>query len=160
MRIGCARFRITLPVSTVRRCAGDSMPKRRKRKPRTGKRGSALPRILFVDDEEAIVEEVAEYLGRKGYDVATAVNAIEALDLHKARPADVVVTDLFMPEMDGAELIRRLRQTDPDLPIVVVTGHTTFGDDRDIVAEGASAVLKKPIILRELTDSLKEMARR
>ncbi len=85
---------------------------------------------------------------------------MEALDLHKARPADMVITDLLMPGMGGNELIQRLRQSDPDLPIVVVTGHTTFGDDRDIVAEGASAVLKKPIVLRELTDSLKELRQR
>ncbi len=92
--------------------------------------------------------------------MATAGNGREALDLQKARPADVVVTDLFMPGMSGAELIRRLHKSDPDLPIVVVTGHTTFGDDRDVVAEGASVVLKKPIVLRELTDSLKGLGRR
>ncbi len=44
--------------------------------------------------------------------------------------------------------MRRLHESDPDLPIVVVTGHTTFGDDRDVVAGGASVVLKKPIVLR------------
>ena len=127
---------------------------------RTGNPAPGLPRVLVVDDEEAIVEEVAEYLGRKGYDVATAGNGREALDLHKARPVDVVVTDLFMPVMDGAELIRRLHKSDPDLPIVVVTGHTTFGDDQEIVAAGALVVLMKPILLRDLTASLKGLRRR
>ncbi len=92
--------------------------------------------------------------------MATAGNGREALDLHKARPVDVVVTDLFMPVMDGAELIRRLHKSDPDLPIVVVTGHTTFGDDQEIVADGALVVLKKPILLRDLTESLKGLRRR
>ncbi len=71
-----------------------------------------------------------------------------------------MVADLFMPVMDGAELIRRLHKSDPDLPIVVVTGHTTFGDDQDIVADGASVVLKKPILLRDLRESLKGLRRR
>ncbi len=92
--------------------------------------------------------------------MVTAGNALEALDLHKARPADVVITDLLMPGMGGNELIQRLHRSDPGLPIVVVTGHTTFGEDRDVVAEGASMVLKKPIVLSELTDSLKELDRR
>ncbi len=156
---GGARFRIILPVSTVRRCAGDSMPKRRKRKPRSGKPGSTLPRILFVDDEKDIVEEVAEYLVYEGYDVATAGNGWEALELHQSRPADLVITDLLMPGMRGDELIRRLRETQPDLPILVMTGHTTFGEDQDIVAEGASAVLKKPIDLHELSERMRRMVR-
>ena len=72
----------------------------------------------------------------------------------------MVITDLLMPGMGGNELIRRLRQTDPELPIVVITGHTNFGDDRDIVAEGASAVLQKPISLRELSERLQQMVNR
>ena len=49
------------------------------------------------------------------------------------------------------------RRTNPELPILVITGHTTFGEDQDIVADGASAVLKKPIDLRELTERMRQM---
>ncbi len=56
--------------------------------------------------------------------------------------------------------MRRLHESDPDLPIVAVKGHTSFGDDRDVVAGGASVVLKKPIVLRELTESLKGLRQR
>ncbi|MEE8284902.1 MAG: PAS domain S-box protein [Alphaproteobacteria bacterium] len=157
---GGATFRISLPVATDGLGGGEGAPRGRKDKSRSAKPNSDLRRILVVDDEQAVAEEVAEYLRRQGYDVVTAGNAVEALDLHKARPADMVITDLLMPGMGGNELIQRLRQSDPDLPIVVVTGHTTFGDDRDIVAKGASAVLKKPIVLRELTDSLKGLRQR
>ena len=157
---GGATFQISLPVSTVGLGAGEGRPGGKKPQSRTEEPDSDLPRILVVDDEEAVVAEVAEYLRRKGYDVVTAGNGREALKVHRARPADLVITDLLMPGMGGNELIQRLRRSDPDLPIVVVTGHTTFGDDRDVVAEGASMVLKKPIVLRELTDSLKELGRR
>ncbi|MCH7692396.1 MAG: PAS domain S-box protein [Proteobacteria bacterium] len=157
---GGATFQISLPVSTVGLGAGEGRPGGKKPQSRTEEPDSDLPRILVVDDEEAVVAEVAEYLRRKGYDVVTAGNGREALKVHRARPADLVITDLLMPGMGGNELIQRLRRSDPDLPIVVVTGHTTFGDDRDVVAEGASVVLKKPIVLRELTDSLKGLDRR
>ena len=89
----------------------------KKRKSRTRKSRSDLPRILFVDDEKAIVEQVTDYLRRKGYDVVSAGNAMEALKLHRSRPADIVITDLLLPGMDGNELMRRLRQTDPELPL-------------------------------------------
>ena len=154
---GGAVFRITLPVSVDEPAAVDSPPKRKRAKPRPGKPGSTLPRILFVDDEKDIVEEVAEYLVYEGYDVATAGNGWEALKLQESRPADVVITDWLMPGMGGEELIRRLRRTWPDLPIMVITGHTTFGEDQDIVAEGASAVLKKPIDLHELSQRIRQM---
>ncbi|MCZ6607164.1 MAG: PAS domain-containing protein [Alphaproteobacteria bacterium] len=154
-----ARFEITLPVSADGPDAADTPPRGKKRKAGTRKPRSDLPRVLVVDDEEVIAEELAEYLGRKGYDVATAGSGLEALELHRSRPADIVITDLLMPEMDGNELIRRLHRTDPDLPIMVVTGHTTFGEEKESVTEGASLVLKKPISLRELSDALSDMVR-
>ncbi|MFQ5619694.1 MAG: response regulator, partial [Rhodospirillales bacterium] len=154
---GGAVFRITLPVCADRPGAAERRPQARDRKPPTCKPRSHLPRVLFVEDEEAIVEEVADYLRRKGFEVVTAGNAVEALELHASRPADMVITDLLMPGMGGDEFIRRLRQAEPELPIVVVTGHTNFGDEQDIVAEGASAVLQKPISLRELSERLQGM---
>ena len=157
---GGAVFRITLPVCADGAGAGDRPPKRRIRRRPVGKPRSHLPRVLFVEDEEAIVKEVAEYLRRKGYEVVTAGNAVEALKLQASRPADMVITDLLMPGMGGNELIRRLRQADPELPIVVMTGHTDFGDEQDIVAEGAFAVLRKPISLRELSEHLQQMVNR
>ncbi len=69
----------------------------------------------------------------------------------------MVITDWLMPGMGGHELIRRLRRSHPDLPIMVITGHTTFGEDHDIVAHGASVVLKKPIDPHELSQRMRRM---
>jgi len=113
-----------------------------------------MPTVLVVDDEEMAVQCLAEHLERKGYRVATAGNGAEALELYRADPADAVITDLRMPKMDGNELIRRLREVSPDLPIFVTTGHTSIGDDKKTVSQGATAVLKKPVSLREITKRL------
>ncbi|MEE8606164.1 MAG: response regulator, partial [Nitrospiraceae bacterium] len=156
---GGVEFRISVPAAVDGSGAVDRRSRKKKRKAGTRKRSSGLPRVLVVDDEEVIAEELAEYLQLKGYDVATAGSGLEALEVHRSRPADVVITDLFMPEMNGNELIRRLRRTDPDLPIMVMTGHTTFGDEKETITEGASLVLKKPISLRELSDTLSNMVR-
>ncbi len=156
---GGVEFRISVPAAVEGSGAVDRRSRKKIRKAGTRKCRSDLPRVLFVDDEETIVEEVAEYLRRNGYDVAVAGSGLEALELHRSRPADVVITDLFMPEMNGNELIRRLRRTHPDLPIMVMTGHTTFGDEKETITEGASVVLKKPISLRELSDTLSTMVR-
>ena len=149
--------RITLPVSADEPAAVDNPPRRKRAALRPGKPGSTLRRILFVDDEKDIVEEMAEYLVYKGYDVAAPGNGWEALKLHRSRPADRVITDWLMPGMGGEELIRRLHRTHPDLPVMVITGHTTFGEDQDIVTDGASVVLKKPIDLRELSQRMRQM---
>jgi len=156
---GGVEFRISVPAAVDGSGAVDRRSREKKRKAGTRKRRSGLPRILVVDDEEGIAEELAEYLQLKGYDVATAGSGLEALELYRSRPADIVITDLLMPEMDGNELIRRLRRTDPDLPIMLVTGHTTFGDEKESVTEGASVVLKKPIDLSELLGTLSNMVR-
>ena len=152
-----AMFRITLPVSADQPATVDSPSKRKRAKPGPGKSAFTLPRVIFVDDETDIVEEVAEYLVYEGYDVATAGNGWEALKLHRSRPADMVITDWLMPGMGGDELVRRLRRSHPDLPIMVITGHTTFGEDQDIVAHGASVILKKPIDLHELSQHMRQM---
>lgn len=111
-------------------------------------------RILLVDDEEAILDVISEFLAIKGYEVVTAQSGPEAIEAHRSRPADAVVTDMKMPGMDGLELLGHLHRTTPGLPVVVWTGHTGFGDDRAVIASGAAAVLNKPVRLQELAETL------
>lgn len=116
--------------------------------------------VLVVDDEEIAVESVAEYLERKGCRVESASNGSAALDLFDANPFDVVITDLRMPQMDGNELVLHIRERNTAIPIIVTTGHTSIGDELEIVSEGASAVLRKPIRLRELMQLIEELTGR
>lgn len=117
-----------------------------------------MPRkILILDDEAEIRAELAEYLARKGYEVEEAGDGIEGLRKFEAAPADLVITDIKMPRLDGYEVIRRVRQIDPDLPIIAITGHFSPGDLSTAKDAGATVTMKKPLGLRELAAELKRL---
>ena len=106
---------------------------------------TAARRILVVDDEEPTRRNLKAYLEDLGYEVSVAANGREALDASCLAPVDLVLTDLRMPEMGGIDLVRALRQSCPDTPVVIVSG---AGDVRDAIAainEGAWDYVVKPV---------------
>ena len=117
-----------------------------------------MPRkILILDDEAEIRAELAEYLARKGYEVEQAGDGLEGLRKFEAAPADLVITDIKMPRLDGYEVIRRVREIDPDLPIIAITGHFSPGDLSKAKEAGATVTMKKPLGLRALAAELKRL---
>jgi PAS domain S-box-containing protein len=111
--------------------------------------------VLVVDDEVYAAEAMMEYLFAHGYRVSMAGNGEEALELFDEEPADIVVTDIRMPKMDGHLLIKQLKQRNHDLPIIVVTGHTGMEDsDQEGIAHHAFSILKKPVSLSELVSEV------
>ena len=102
-------------------------------------------RILVVDDEASARSGLEKLLRQSGYLVNTAKDGNDALAVAAEHPPEVVVTDLKMPEMDGMTLLSKLRESDPDLPVIVATA---FGDVSSAVAAmraGAADYLTKPI---------------
>lgn len=102
-------------------------------------------KILIVDDEEIIVRLLSMSLRSDGYEVVSANNGEEALEVLAREAPDIVVTDIKMPVMDGLELLKRIKKTEPDKEVIIVTGH---GDiDSTIVAlqYGASDFINKPV---------------
>jgi len=102
-------------------------------------------RILVVDDEASARGGLEKLLRQSGYIVDTAKDGKDALALAADHPPEVVVTDLKMPEMDGMTLLGKLRELDPDIPVIVATA---FGDVASAVAAmraGASDYLTKPV---------------
>jgi len=79
--------------------------------------------ILLVDDEEAVRYVFERYLGLLGYRITPACDGAEALALHRADPADLVITDFRMPVMDGGELLAQLRRAEPDLPAILISAN-------------------------------------
>jgi PAS domain S-box-containing protein len=112
--------------------------------------------ILFVDDEQPLVEIGQEVLERQGYKVTTSNNGLDALERFYARPSDfdLVITDSTMPGMSGCELAASLTQLRPDLPIILVTGFTSSITKKKANELGIRKVLLKPATGRELGEAV------
>ncbi len=101
-------------------------------------------RVLLVDDEQEFTSVLAERLEARGLQVETASNGAAALEKVQASPYDVVVLDLAMPGMDGIETLKRLLAQNPDLQVIMLTGHATVQKGIEAVRLGAREVLEKP----------------
>jgi len=108
------------------------------------------PRILVVDDEPAICRSCVKILDRAGWQVATAANGLEALDLLATAPADLVITDLKMQPMGGMELVRRLGERFPATRVIVMTGYASVASAVEVMKLGAGDYLPKPFTPDEL----------
>jgi DNA-binding NtrC family response regulator len=102
------------------------------------------PRILLVEDEANMVRTLAKILERKGYSVDTAANGELALQRLSEQPADIVITDLNMPVMDGMTLLRMMHERNLTPTTIVLTGHGTIQSAVDAMKLGAADYLIKP----------------
>ena len=117
-------------------------------------------RALVVDDSPDVADMLTIVLRRAGYEVETAYSASQALMAAFARRFDVIVSDIGMPDMDGYELVRRLREL-PEYratPMVAVTGFASYDDRERSLGEGFSAHLSKPVDPATLTRTLSGFA--
>jgi two-component system chemotaxis response regulator CheY len=103
--------------------------------------------VLVVDDSATVRKFVAAALAMKGFRVVTAGDGVEALELMPSEKFDMIITDLNMPDMDGYEFIRTLRETPEyqDIPIIVLSSMTDLKDKDLALESGALAFLEKPL---------------
>lgn len=102
-------------------------------------------RILVVDDERSIRDVLAQVLGYEGFEVVTAGSGGEALSAFRARPFDLVLLDVKMQGIDGLETLQQLRLQDPEVRVVMISGHGTISTAVGAVKEGAFDFLEKPL---------------
>src|SRR5690606_34293812 len=114
-----------------------------------------LNRIVLVEDDDAFREALTERLGLSGLEVSACASAEAALKLLGPAFEGVVVTDLRMPGMDGRALVERLAALDPDLPVVMMTGHGDIAEAVDAMKRGAYDFLAKPFAPERLIESLR-----
>lgn len=112
--------------------------------------GSDSGRILIVDDEQDITSVLSDVLTDRGYNTTMAHNGREALSAFLADPFDLVITDLKMPEMDGLELLARLRSTNPEAMVIMMTGYATVETAVEALKTGAYDYILKPFKVSEL----------
>jgi two-component system, OmpR family, response regulator MprA len=117
-------------------------------------------RILVVDDEPSVREALERILRLEGFDVAMAVDGREAVRHQAAAPADAVLLDVLMPELDGLEVCRRMRDTGDRTPVLMLTARDEIGDRVAGLEAGADDYLPKPFALEELLARLRALLRR
>jgi two-component system cell cycle sensor histidine kinase/response regulator CckA len=114
--------------------------------------------ILLVEDEEGLRALNARGLASRGYTVLEAGNGVEAIDVleKSGKPVDLVVSDVVMPEMDGPTLARELRNRNPSLKIIFVSGYAEDAFQKHLPEHGQYAFLPKPFTLKQLVAAVKE----
>ncbi|URA10360.1 response regulator [Thermospira aquatica] len=111
-------------------------------------------RILIIDDDAAILDDIRAALLPGGYDVITESNPVEALARFEQEPFDVVISDIRMPEMSGIDVLKKVRESHPKLPVIIMTA---YGDVETAIAcinNHAYGFLPKPLDFNELLDMI------
>jgi putative two-component system response regulator len=117
---------------------------------RPSRSGNGRPRVLCVDDEPVILQILRRLLEVQGFEPVVCGDPLAAISMFSEGMFDVVITDIHMPRMDGLSLMRALREKQPELPVVVVTGHGTVDTAIQALREGATGMLVKPFTGEEL----------
>ncbi len=109
-------------------------------------------KLLIVDDQPLVRDLLYDALKLKGYGVITACNGQEALEILERNTVAAVITDMKMPEMSGATLLKRIRELFPQIPVVVITAYGTVNDAVEIMKQGATDYILKPFSINKLHD--------
>ena len=116
-------------------------------------------RILFVDDEEPLVEIAQSMLNRLGYTVTTQTNSVEALRLFERDPSrfDLIITDLTMPTIPGDKLASQVKALRPDIPIIMATGFSEQIMGKDLLSQGIAKIVLKPLLMSDIALAIREV---
>lgn len=114
--------------------------------------------ILFVDDEQPLVEIGKQMLQRLGYTVATRTSSVEALELFKANPDrfDLIITDIVMPNMTGEKLAEKMMDIRSDIPVILCTGYSEKITRKHASDMGIQSFLMKPLVMRDLATTVRQ----
>ncbi len=119
------------------------------------KRPQTLHKVLIVDDEPGVRASLAVILEEEGIGFYEAPSGARAVEIFQETRPSVVLLDLVMPGMDGMETMERLREIDPEIPIIIITGHGDVPTAVDAIKRGAYEFLQKPINIEEFKITLK-----
>lgn len=111
-------------------------------------------KILLVDDEKQFVDTLAERLAMRGFSARVAYDGPEALHAVEL-PTDVIVLDLRMPGMDGFEVLRNVKKSNPQVQVIILTGHGGDAEEQTAYRMGAYNFLRKPMDIDELLSSIR-----
>jgi DNA-binding NtrC family response regulator len=113
-------------------------------------------KLLLVDDEARFVETLSKRLTARGYDVDGALSGADALKRLGARPFDVVLLDVWMPGMDGLEVLKQIRRLHPSVRVVLVSGNASITAAVEGIRLGATDYLLKPVEIEDVMAKVEE----
>ncbi len=112
-------------------------------------------KILIIDDEESIVKFLSMSLKADGYEIVSAYNGKQGIEVFKKEQPDIVLTDIKMPEMDGLEVLRQIKMIDSESEVIIITGHGDVDSTIAALQRGASDFINKPVRDEALAVALK-----
>jgi len=113
-------------------------------------------KVLLVDDEKEFLEIMSHRMEAMGMEVTTAGSAEKALSILAKKTFDAIVMDFQMPEMDGMEALKAIKNKNPELQIILLTGYATVEKTVEAMKIGAADFLEKPANLEALSDKIKQ----
>ena len=119
-----------------------------------------MAKILIIDDDPSILTMLKRMLEKAGYEVDTAGNGSEGLKKIESCPPDLLVTDIVMPEKEGLELISYLREKNPGLKIVAISGGGRFNYEGYLTSAkllGADLIFQKPLVHKEFVQAITDL---
>jgi PAS domain S-box-containing protein len=114
-----------------------------------------VTKILLIDDEPDILRVLSRSLRADGYGVSTAANGVDGLSDFERTPAEIVITDIKMPGMDGIEVLKRVKTMNADTEVIIITGHGDIDKAIEALQYGASDFINKPVRDEALTIALR-----
>jgi DNA-binding NtrC family response regulator len=112
-------------------------------------------RVLLVDDEEEYLEIMSERMRARDIEVTTTTSARKALDMINTESYDAVIMDFMMPEMNGIEALKVIKEKNPEIQIILLTGHATVEKTVEAMKAGAMDLIEKPADLDALSEKIK-----
>ena len=113
-------------------------------------------KILLVDDEKDFIEALGERMENRGMNVSTTTSAKDALKKMEEEPYDAIILDLQMPEMDGIEALKAIKKKNPDMQVILLTGHATVEKGIEAMKLGAMDLIEKPADIETIAEKIKK----
>jgi len=117
-------------------------------------------KIIAVDDEDIVLSFIQDALDDDHYHIRVANNGLTALEMIEKDPADLILTDIRMPQMDGIELMKRVRQIRPETGVIYMTGYANLNSAKDAIKQGAFDYIMKPFELTEIRQAVEKAAKK
>jgi DNA-binding NtrC family response regulator len=113
-------------------------------------------KVLLVDDEEDFLDAVAERMRARGIEVSTTTSARDALEMIEEKSYDAIVMDLMMPELEGTEALKAIKNRNGELQVILLTGYVTPEQVHQAMKFGAMDIIEKPPDLDVLIEKIKK----